>query len=246
MTSNHQQVIADRFGNQLAAHKILITADQLKKFELYYSLLLSWNEKMNLTAITEVEEVYTKHFYDSLTLAIAHPQIAGDYKLIDIGSGAGFPGIPLKIMFPQLQITFLDSLQKRVHYLETVCKELELEGCTFVHGRAEDLAHKAEYREQYDYAVARAVAKLAVLNELCLPFVKVGGTFFAMKGPDVDLEVTESSKSLKVFKSTITKIHSLDLPDNQGKRSIIRIKKMGPMPQKFPRKPGTPSKSPIL
>ena len=246
MVSDHQQMIAERFSVELANDKISITEEQLKKFQLYYALLLHWNEKMNLTAITKVEEVFNKHFYDSLTLAMVYPQIAGDYRLIDIGSGAGFPGIPLKIMFPQLKITFLDSLQKRVHYLETVCNELALENCTFIHGRAEDIAHKPEYREQFDFAVARAVARLAVLNELCLPFVKIGGVFFAMKGPDVDLEITEAGKSLKTFKSAIIKTDSLELPDDQGKRSIIQIRKTGPMPHNFPRKPGTPSKSPIL
>lgn len=246
MTSDHQQVIAKRFATLLASNKILVTEEQLKKFRLYYTLLLDWNEKMNLTAITKIEEVYVKHFYDSLTLAMVYPQIAGDYRLIDIGSGAGFPGVPLKILFPQLKITFLDSLQKRIKYLEIVCNELALTDCTFVHGRAEDVAHKPEYREQFDIAVARAVARLAVLNELCLPFVSVGGVFFAMKGPDVDLEISDSRKSLNLFKSSIVKTHSLELPDDQGKRTIIQIKKMGPTPHNYPRKPGIPSKSPIL
>ncbi|OEF97562.1 16S rRNA methyltransferase G [Desulfuribacillus alkaliarsenatis] len=223
-----------------------LTTEQIGQFNNYYKLLIDWNEKINLTAITEPEEVFYKHFYDSLTLLISYPTIKGSKTMIDIGSGAGFPGIPIKILLPELQITFMDSLNKRIKYLQIVANELGLKNCSFVHGRAEELGHKPEYREQFDYAVARAVARLAVLNEYCLPFVKNNGKFYSMKGPDVENEIIEAKKSLNVFNAKLKKTIALELPYQYGNRAIIEIQKIANMPKKYPRKAGTPAKSPII
>lgn len=236
----------DFLKDLLASHNINLSERQCQQFQRYYQLLIEWNQKINLTAITDLEEVYIKHFYDSVTLAIAFPKVIGNYKIIDIGSGAGFPGIPLKIVFPDLQITFLDSLNKRINYLKTVASELELTDCQFVHGRAEELGQNLLYREQYDFAVARAVAKLAVLNELCTPFVKVNGSFFSMKGPDVAEELTEAKKSLQILKTTHITTYQLQLPNDHGGRSIIQLKKIDKTPKSYPRKAGTPAKLPLV
>jgi len=238
--------VNDFLKGLLAGHNINLSDHQCQQFQQYYQLLIEWNQKINLTTITELEEVYIKHFYDSITLAIAFPKIIGKYKLIDIGSGAGFPGIPLKIVFPDLQITFLDSLNKRINYLKTVANELELADCQFVHGRAEELGQNQLYREQYDFAVARAVAKLAVLNELCTPFVKVKGSFFSMKGPEVADELKEADKSLRILKTAHIATKQLQLPNNHGGRSIIELAKIDRTPKSYPRKAGTPAKSPLV
>ena len=238
--------INEKFVFDLQKQSIELSNIQTKQFRQYYHLLMEWNQKINLTAITEPEEVYYKHFYDSLTLTMTYPNVAGNFAMIDVGSGAGFPGIPLKILHPELKITFLDSLNKRIKYLQTITDELRLRDCKFVHGRAEEVAHRPEYREAFDFAVARAVAKIAVLNELCLPFIRVKGCFYAMKGPDVEMELKEAKKSLQILKAKINNTIELKLPHDYGKRTIIEIKKTDRIPRQYPRKPGTPSKMPLI
>ena len=217
-----------------------LSNEQIEDFKSYYKLLIEWNEKINLTAITEEEEVITKHFADSLSIINYIPD---NSKVIDVGTGAGFPGVPLKIANESLQITLLDSLNKRLLFLDEVIKELDLNDIKTIHGRAEEIAHNKDYREQYDIAVCRAVAKLNVLAEYMLPYLKVGGTFICMKGPNINEEIESSMKAIKLLGGRIEKIESFELEENQ--RNIIIIKKEKNSPKNFPRKAGTPSKSPI-
>ena len=217
-----------------------LSNEQIEDFKSYYKLLIEWNEKINLTAITEEEEVITKHFADSLSIINYIPD---NSKVIDVGTGAGFPGVPLKIANESLQITLLDSLNKRLLFLDEVIKEIDLKDIKTIHGRAEEIAHNKDYREQYDIAVCRAVAKLNVLAEYMLPYLKVGGTFICMKGPNINEEIESSMKAIKLLGGRIEKIESFELEENQ--RNIIIIKKEKNSPKNFPRKAGTPSKSPI-
>ncbi|MFD2672209.1 16S rRNA (guanine(527)-N(7))-methyltransferase RsmG [Marinicrinis sediminis] len=236
--------IQQRFTEWLVPGQIPLTAEQLAQFERYYELLVEWNEKMNLTGITERADVYEKHFYDSLTLAF-HVPVQQLESIIDVGSGAGFPGIPLKIAFPHLKLTILDSLNKRISFLTEVSEQLGLDGVTCIHGRAEEWGRNKAHREQYDLACARAVAKLNVLNEFCLPFVKVKGYFAAMKGMHSEEEITQAAHSLKVLGGVVEKQPSLTLPVEQSSRHIVLIQKLKATPNKYPRKPGTPLKQPL-
>lgn len=210
---------------------INLTKEQLKKLEHFYELLISWNEKMNLTRITEKEEVYLKHFYDSLTLTKVVDLKEID-TLCDVGSGAGFPGIVLKIVFPNLKITLIDSLQKRVNYLNEISKELELKDIVAIHTRCEDYAKIN--REKFDIVTARAVANLKVLSELCIPMVKVNGYFIAMKANAED-EIKESKNILNELNSKIEKVNEFNLPKEESKRTLIRIKKLKETNKKYPR-----------
>ncbi|OEH86483.1 16S rRNA (guanine(527)-N(7))-methyltransferase [Desulfuribacillus stibiiarsenatis] len=243
---NLRMKVQENFQSLMEGHGVSLTDKQLDQFYQYYVILVEWNEKMNLTGITEISEVYIKHFYDSLTLALSFPKIQGKFTAIDVGSGAGFPGIPLKIAFPELEITFLDSLMKRINFLKAVTEQLGLQNCHFVHGRAEEIAQDVKFREKYDISIARAVARLAVLNELCLPFVRVNGSFYSMKGPDIDAELLEAKQSIKVLGGKANKTQALELPEGHGQRSIIEIKKVSPTPKKYPRKPGTPARTPLI
>ena len=199
---------------------INLTEEQLKKLEHFYELLISWNEKMNLTRITETEEVYLKHFYDSLTLAKVVDLKEID-TLCDVGSGAGFPGIVLKIVFPNLKIALIDSLQKRVNYLNEISKELELKDIVAIHTRCEDYAKIN--REKFDIVTARAVANLKMLSELCIPMVKVNGYFIAMKANAED-EIKESKNILNELNSKIEEVNEFNLPKEESKRTLIKIK----------------------
>ena len=201
---------------------------------------------MNLTAITERDEVYLKHFYDSLTLAWAYPELqTEELHMIDVGAGAGFPSLPLKIAFPQLQITIIDALNKRINFLRDLVKELGLEGVTVEHARAEEFGNKtAPAREQYDVATARALARLNVLGELTLPFVKVGGVLLAMKGSAADEELAEAKKAITTLGAEIGDQIDVSLP-NGDPRSVIVIKKVKNTPKKYPRKPGDPVRKPL-
>lgn len=238
-------VIQEAFVKRLEEHGISLNEKQLQQFERYFEVLVEWNERMNLTGITEREQVYTKHFYDSVSLAF-YVDMAKVTSLADIGSGAGFPGIPLKICFPHLHLTIVDSLNKRITFLKHVAEELGLDQVEMIHGRAEEIAKKKPYRDGFDLVTARAVARLAVLNEFCLPFVKTGGQFAAMKGSDPAEEIQEASRSLKELKGKLHKVHSFSLPIENSARHIVVLDKTGITPARYPRKPGTAVKTPLV
>lgn len=233
------------FERLLAERGLRLSPEQSGQFETYFRLLVEWNERMNLTAITEREAVYEKHFYDSLTLAF-HVDPAGIASLADIGSGAGFPSLPLKILYPHLRVLIVDSLGKRIRFLEHLTGELGMTGVTCLHARAEDAARMPEHRDAYDLVTARAVARMNVLLEFCLPFVRPNGLFAAMKGSDPDGEIVEAARALAVLKGEIEAVHELNLPFEQAGRHIVVIRKTGRTPARYPRKAGIPAKQPIL
>lgn len=233
------------FKSLLEQKGLSVSPGQLAQFERYYELLVEWNEKMNLTGITERDAVYEKHFYDSVSLAF-YIDMTNIDSLADIGSGAGFPSIPLKIMFPHIKVTIVDSLNKRISFLKHLAEQLELENVNCVHGRAEDIARLPEHRDQYDLATARAVARLNVLNEFCLPFVRQGGLFAAMKGAKSEEEVTEAGASFRLLKAKVIAQHELKLPQEQSERHIVLAEKLERTPRAYPRKAGTPLKQPIV
>ncbi len=222
----------DLFIEETKKLGIELTSQQLEKLNQFYELLISWNQKMNLTRITEKEDVYLKHFYDSLTLSKVI-DLKQDLTLCDVGSGAGFPGIVLKICFPNLKITLLDSLQKRVNYLNEIIKELDLKNIEAIHTRAEDYAK--QNREKFDIVTARAVANLKILSELCIPMVKVNGLFIAMKA-NIEEEIENSMEILKKLDSKIEKIETFYLPIENSIRNIIMIQKQKPTNNLYPRR----------
>ena len=230
------------FKQKLNEFDIKINDEQIKSFEKYMNLLLEWNEKINLTAITQPEEIKLKHFVDSLTVL---KYINDDDKVIDIGTGAGFPGIPLKIMNKNTKITLLDSLNKRINFLNIVIEKLDLSNIQAIHGRAEEIARNKLYREKYDVAVSRAVANLSTLTEYMLPFVKIGGKCICMKGANVNEELERAQNAIKELGGEIEKIDNFFLSDNDNERNIIIIKKVKETKSKYPRKAGTPSKEPL-
>lgn len=236
--------IVDIFRNLLAEHGISLTPKMAEQFDTYYRELITWNEKMNLTGITEREDVYIKHFYDSASIAF-FLELNAIERIADVGSGAGFPGLPLKILFPHLRLTIIDSLNKRIGFLNHLISLLELDHVDAIHARAEEAGKSAQYREQFDLVTARAVAKLNVLNEFCLPLVKVGGRFVAMKGTDPNKEIAEAAYSIQTLGAKLSQIHPLQLPD-ESERHIIVIDKTSKTPKAYPRKPGTPLKQPLL
>ena len=222
----------DLFIEETKKLGIELTSQQLEKLNQFYELLISWNQKMNLTRITEKEDVYLKHFYDSLTLSKVI-DLKQDLTLCDVGSGAGFPGIVLRICFPNLKITLLDSLQKRVNYLNEIIKELDLKNIEAIHTRAEDYAK--QNREKFDIVTARAVANLKILSELCIPMVKVNGLFIAMKA-NIEEEIENSTEILKKLDSKIEKIETFYLPIENSIRNIIMIQKQKPTNNLYPRR----------
>lgn len=223
---------------------IQINEIQKKQFDTFYSMLVEWNKVMNLTGITEYEEVIEKHFVDSLSIVNIF-DLSEVNTLIDVGTGAGFPGIPLKIAFPHLKITLLDSLNKRIHFLDSVIDELKLDGIYTIHGRAEDFAKKDDYRERYDLCVSRAVANLSTLSEYCLPYIRVGGMFISYKSGDVDDEVLESKKAISILGGKLDNVVKFQLPGTDINRSFIKIEKIKNTGKKYPRKAGLPSKEPL-
>ncbi|MGL4820690.1 MAG: 16S rRNA (guanine(527)-N(7))-methyltransferase RsmG [Bacilli bacterium] len=233
-----------QFIEQLAAKGIVLTERQVEQFRKYYELLVSWNERMNLTAITEKEEVYEKHFFDSITAAF-YFSLADVKRVCDVGAGAGFPSIPLKICFPHLEMTIVDSLQKRIGFLQTVADELGLENMRIYHDRAETFGQNPLFREKHDVVVARAVARLSVLAELCLPLVAVGGHFVALKGAQAQNEFQEGHMAVDVLGGRMVDQHTFTLPYEAAERTIMVIEKRRKTPKKYPRKPGTPNKQPI-
>lgn len=221
-----------------------LTEQQMAQFRMYQRLLISGNERLNLTAIIEPVDIYRKHFLDSASLATV---IGADdtARLLDVGSGAGLPGVALKILFPNLDVTLCDALQKRVHFLQSVIAELDLQGIRAIHGRAEDLSHDTGHRDRYDWVTARAVAQLATLVEWCLPFVKPGGRFIAMKGPDVSEEVAQASAAMAALRAQCTGVSPYELTGGAGNRSLVVCEKLGATPRRFPRKPGVAKRAPL-
>ena len=217
---------------------------KIKQFYRFYELLIEWNRVMNLTGITEYEEIVEKHFVDSLSIVKVLDLKQVD-KILDLGTGAGFPGIPLKIVFPHLNMVLLDSLNKRIKFLDEVIKELELTEIYTIHGRAEDYARKEEYREQFDLCVSRAVANLSSLSEYCLPFVRVGGNFVSYKSGEVEEEVKQAGKAISVLGGKMVKVQKFVLPQTDVSRSFVQIEKKKRTPKSYPRKAGTPSRTPI-
>ncbi len=234
------------FQKDLEQFNIVINEKQTEQFMNFFTLLTEWNSFMNLTAITDFEEVLKKHFVDSVSLIKAVPDLGEkEYTLIDVGTGAGFPGIPLKIVFPNLKITLLDSLNKRVQFLDEVINKLELKNMEAIHGRAEDLAKPNQLREHFDLAVSRAVANLSTLSEYCLPFVKKDGTFISYKSEKITEEYQKAQNAIKqlggVFKSQV----EFYLPNSEIYRNLFVISKIKNTPAKYPRKAGIPTKDPI-
>lgn len=231
-------------------HHLFLTLDlplndrQLWQFSHYQEELLSWNEKINLTALTEEKEIIIKHFYDSV-LGLKCFRWTGQERVLDLGSGAGFPGIPLKLVSPNLSMTLVDSLQKRVKFLQHLVSVLSLSGIEAVHGRAEELGQDKDYREKFDVVVSRAVAELPVLAEYCLPFVRPGGFFLAYKGFNGQQEYEKAISAIEKVGGELFKIKSFSLPENMGERKIIVLKKVKVTPATYPRRTGIPSKKPL-
>ena len=234
------------FLEDLKELNITLSEEQINQFMTYYELLVEWNSFMNLTAITEFHEVMKEHFVDSVSLIKAVNDLGEkEYSLIDVGTGAGFPGIPLKIIFPNLRIVLLDSLNKRVNFLNEVISKLNLKEIEAVHGRAEYLAKK-DYRESFDFCVSRAVANLATLSEYCLPFVKTGGFFVSYKSEKISEEFENAGEAIKILGGKYVKQVEFTLPSSDIYRNLFVIQKVKNTPGKFPRKAGLPSKEPIL
>ncbi len=239
--------IRDRFMRCADEMGITISQQALEQFEIYYKNLIEWNAVMNLTAITEEKDVYEKHFLDSLSIVkiIPREKLEKGCTLIDVGTGAGFPGLPIAIVFPKVQIVLMDSLNKRIRFLEDTVQKLGLTNVRAVHARAEELAKNKSYREKMDLCCSRAVANLSTLSEYCLPFVKKGGFFVSYKTEQVQDEIDQGKKAIIILGGGNIITEYFDLPGTDYKRSLVRIEKVSPTPNKYPRKAGTPSKEPI-
>ncbi len=228
------------------AAELGITLDdsQLERFESLTDLLLEWNEKLNLTSITDPDEIVVKHYLDSISL-LSVIDIPGGASIIDVGTGAGFPAIPLKIARPDLKVTMLDSVRKRLVFIEAALKELGITDAVLVHARAEDAARDKAYREQFDFAVSRAVARLSVLSELCIPFCRPGGWFVAYKGPDVAEEIAGAANAIRKLGGKLVRAESLSLPGGDAGRTLVLVRKDRHTPTAYPRQAGTPAKQPL-
>lgn len=241
-----------QFVNDLKELHISLSDAQLDQFLTYYEMLVEKNKVMNLTAITEFDEVMKKHFVDSLSL-VKVCELSGNLSVIDVGTGAGFPGIPLKIAFPDLRLTLLDSLQKRVGFLQEVIAKLNLQNAEAIHGRAEDFAKPGQLRESFDLCVSRAVANLSTLSEYCLPYVKVGGKFISYKSDKVNMEsegnrteIEEAEHAISVLGGKLAGQREFTLPSSDIYRNLIVVEKNRPTPKQYPRKAGTVAKKPIM
>ncbi|MDF7672745.1 16S rRNA (guanine(527)-N(7))-methyltransferase RsmG [Lactobacillus sp. ESL0701] len=236
----------EQFVQELSKHNFKLSEKQIKQFKLYFTNLVTANEHVNLTRITAQEDVYLKHFFDSITpLFVFSSVFKPNATLCDVGAGAGFPSIPLKILMPQLQVTIVDSLGKRLTFLQDLVTKLDLQGVTLVHGRAEDVGQNKLYREQFDLVTARAVANMAVLSEYCLPLVKTNGYFVALKGPKAESELKDSQKAVKVLGGKVIEVKELTLPESDEERTLILVQKLQSTPKKYPRQAGTPHRKPI-
>lgn len=232
----------EEFQKEIKKYNEEITDEQINNFYTYMNLLIEWNEKMNLTAITEPKEIVIKHFIDSMTIL---NYIEDNSKIVDVGTGAGFPGIPLKITNNTLDVTLLDSLNKRLVFLNEVINELKLTDIKTVHSRVEEAGKNKEYREKYDIATSRAVANLNILVEYMLPLIKIGGKCICMKGPEVKEELEGSKNAIKILGGEIERVEEIILPGTDMRRNIVIIKKIKNTPVQYPRKAGTPSKEPL-
>ena len=233
-----------KFDLELEKIGITLNERQKQQFDKYYEMLVEWNKVMNLTGITEYDEVNLKHFTDSLTIARTQ-EMQKVQSVIDIGTGAGFPGIPLKIVFTHLKVVLLDSLNKRIKFLDAVIEELGLENISTIHGRAEDFAKKKEYREQFDLCVSRAVANLSTLSEYCLPFVAVNGSFVSYKSGDSEEEIHQAKHAISLLGGKVKNVDKFQLPGTDMGRALVEIKKTKQTPGKYPRKAGLPAKEPL-
>ena len=234
----------EKFKNGLQQLHIALSEKQMEQFLQYYELLVEKNKVMNLTAITEFDEVVEKHFLDSVSLT-QQLDLHQPLKVLDLGTGAGFPGIPLKIVFPELEITLMDSLNKRILFLQDVISSLQLENIEAVHGRAEEAARNKKYREGFDLCVSRAVANISTLSEYCLPFVKVGGSFISYKSSTIEDELEDGKKGIAILGGKVNDVYKFTLPDSELQRSFVIIEKEKKTPKAYPRKAGTPSKEPL-
>lgn len=237
----------DHFMKQLEVFGITMDDAQFEALEVYAGNLLEWNRVMNLTTITEIPDIYTKHFLDSLSIvgAIPQDQLGTGLTLIDVGTGAGFPGLPIAIAFPNIHVTLMDALNKRCRFLQDTVQKLGINNADVIHARAEELARNKKYRGKYDICVSRAVANLSTLSEYCLPFVRKGGYFLAYKSEKVYEEMEAGLKAVDVLGGTVDQMMSFQLPDTDYKRTLVLIRKDRETPSKYPRKAGTPSKEPI-
>lgn len=223
-----------------------LSEKQAEQFLFYYELLIEWNQVMNLTAITEFEDVVTKHFIDSILIGkYDFWQEKDEMHILDLGTGAGFPGIPLKILYPEMDILLMDSLNKRIRFLQEVIKKLGLEKIEAVHARAEEFGRKKEYREQFDLCISRAVANLSTLSEFCLPFVKVGGRFISYKSGNMEEELGQAKNAIKILGGKVESVEKFYLPESDMERSLICISKRKEMNKKYPRQGGKPLKEPL-
>lgn len=234
----------EQFHQALQEKGIILSDKQLEQFRLYFEILVEWNEKINLTALTSEEDVYLKHFYDSISASFFF-DFTEIKSLCDVGAGAGFPSIPLKICFPHIKVTIVDSLQKRIGFLNHLAEQLDLTNVAFYHDRAETFAKNKEFRETFDIVTARAVARMSVLSELCLPLVKLDGKFIAMKGAQADDELADAKNAIQILGGEMEKSYTLTLPNEESERNIILVHKKKKTPNKYPRKPGTPNKVPL-
>ena len=226
---------------------INLTHAQISNFHTYYEKLLEWNSFINLTAITDYNEVQVKHFIDSLTIVLAlHEPLPAGFKIIDVGSGGGFPGIPLKIVFPQIDLVLLESTGKKVEFLKHIVQSLALERVKIVTGRAEEMAHLPDYREQFDVVVARGLAKMAVLAELTLPFCRIEGHLVAQKKGDIETELSASLNAITAMGGRLSMVKNIELSEFTDKRCLVVIEKVSPTPTEYPRRPGIPAKRPLF
>lgn len=234
------------FAKNLAQFGYELSEKQKQQFETYYQELVSVNEKVNLTRITDKGEVYAKHFYDSVTpLLVFGNLFEGKKTLVDVGAGAGFPSLPMKILQPELQVTIIDSLGKRLNFLEELIAKLGLKNVTLVHARAEDAGQDSKLREKFDLVTARAVARMSVLSEYCLPLAKKSGYMVALKGPKAQDELKDAKKALKILGGKLEQVKELTLPDSDDERTLIVVKKVASTPKKYPRQAGTPNRKPL-
>ena len=232
------------FYQDLAEQGLELNDRQKKQFHRYFQLLVEWNEKINLTAITAEDEVYLKHFYDSLAPILQGYILNEPISLLDIGAGAGFPSLPMKILFPQLEVTIIDSLNKRIQFLHLLAEDLGLKGVHFYHGRAEDFAQDKQFRAQFDLVTARAVARMQVLSELTIPFLKVGGRLIALKASSAEDELNQAKNALSLLFAKVLENVDYQLP-NGDPRTLTIVEKKKETPNKYPRKAGVPNKRPL-